>query len=76
VLQIVSVGDRMACRPEGGARFLQRCGGTRQLVRIERTDDGGPPPDHMGIVTGGRLDRVWDRVEAWMRDPTLAIGAF
>ena len=72
VLQVVSEGDRMACRPEGGARFLRRCGGPQELMRVERADDGGPAPGHMGIVTSGRIDGVWDRVEAWMRAPVLA----
>jgi len=73
VLQVVSDGDRMACRPEGGALFLQCCGGPQELVRVERADDGGAAPGHMGIVTSGRIDRVWERIEAWMRAPTLAV---
>jgi predicted alpha/beta hydrolase len=76
VLQLVSDGDRMACRPEGGALFLQRCGGPQQLLQVTRADDGGPAPGHMGLVTSGRIGRAWDGVEAWMRDPTLALGAF
>ena len=76
VLQIVSAGDTLACRPEGGALFLDRCGGPRQLVRVEKADDGSSAPDHMGIVTSGRIGSVWDRVERWMREPGLADGAF
>lgn len=67
VLQIVSAGDRLACRPEGGALFLDRCAGPRELVRIDQCDDGSPAPGHMGIVTSGRIGSVWDRVETWMR---------
>jgi hypothetical protein len=76
LLQIVSVGDRLACRPEEGAFFLDRCAGPRELVRVDRADDGGPPPGHMGIVTSGRISSVWERVERWMRAEGLAPGAF
>jgi predicted alpha/beta hydrolase len=67
VMQLVSAGDRLACRPEGGAKFLDLCGGPRELLVIDRADDGGQAPDHMGLVTSGRIPKVWDRVEAWMR---------
>jgi predicted alpha/beta hydrolase len=67
VLQIVSAGDRLACRPEGGAFFLDHCRGPRELLRVDQADDGGPAPGHMGIVTSGRIDSVWERVEGWMR---------
>lgn len=72
VLQVLSEGDRWACSPTGARRFLERCGGPQELVRVERSDDGGPPPDHMGIVTGGKIRRVWERVEAWMREGAVA----
>lgn len=74
VLQLVSAGDHLACRPEGGARFLDCCGGPRELVRVDRADDGGPAPGHMGIITSGRIGSVWERVESWMRG--LAPRAF
>jgi hypothetical protein len=67
VLQLVSDGDRIACVPDCGARFLDRCGGPRELVRVTHRDDGGPPPDHMGLVTGGSIASIWGRIEAWMR---------
>jgi predicted alpha/beta hydrolase len=73
VLQLVSDGDRVACRPEGGALFLERCGGPQELVRVSRSDDGGPAPGHMGIVTSGRIGSAWDRIEAWMRAASLAV---
>lgn len=76
VMQVVSAGDRLACPPAGGAKLLARCGGPRELVQIDRADDGGAPPGHMGIVTSGRVARVWDRVEAWMRAPALAPPVF
>ncbi len=67
VLQLVSAGDRMACRPEGGARFLSRCGGPQELLVVDRADDGGPAPGHMGIVTSGGIASAWERIERWMR---------
>lgn len=73
VLQVVSEGDRMACRPEGGERFLRHCGGPQELLRVDQADDGGPPPGHMGIVTSGRIDCTWNHVETWMRATSLAV---
>jgi predicted alpha/beta hydrolase len=67
VLQIVSDRDVISCVPECGSRFIARCGGPHEVIRIARNDEGGPPPDHMALVTGGRTPRVWERVEAWMR---------
>jgi predicted alpha/beta hydrolase len=67
VLQVVSDGDRLECVPESGARFVARCGGGHEVVRLARGDDGGPAPDHMGMVTGGRVRSAWADVEAWMR---------
>ncbi|HEY3818159.1 MAG TPA: alpha/beta fold hydrolase [Polyangiaceae bacterium] len=72
VLQLVSDGDRLACAPECGARFVARCGGEHEVIRVEAGDDGGPPPDHMGMVTSGRIGRVWERIEAWMRARLVA----
>lgn len=66
VLQIVSDGDRLECVPECGARFASLCGGAHEVVRMTVADDGGPPPDHMGMVTSGRVGSVWERAEAWM----------
>lgn len=66
-LQVVSEGDRLECVAESGARFAAKCGGPHEVIRVRQSDDGGPPPDHMRMVTGGRIGSVWDRVEAWMR---------
>lgn len=66
VLQIVSDGDRIECVPECGARFAALCGGGHEVVRIAAADDGGPPPDHMGMVTSGRVASVWERAAGWM----------
>jgi predicted alpha/beta hydrolase len=67
VLAVVSDGDRLDCVPECGERLLARCGGRRDLLRVERRDDGGPPPGHMGLVTSARVADAWSRIEAWMR---------
>lgn len=72
VLQIVSDGDRWACRPEGGSLFVERCGGPRELIHVRHADDGGPAPDHMGIVTSARIASHWKRIEEWMRPATVA----
>ena len=66
VLQVVSDGDTLECAPVCAVRFAEACGGPHEVIQIGRSDDGGPPPDHMGIVTGGRISRVWERVDAWM----------
>jgi predicted alpha/beta hydrolase len=67
VLQIVSEGDRIDCAPDCGMRFVAHCGGRHELWHIERADDGGPAPDHMGLVTSGRTRATWDRAERWLR---------
>jgi len=72
VLQLVSDGDRLACVPECGVRFVARCGGSHEVIRVTVGDDGGPPPDHMGMVTSGRIGSAWERIEAWMRRLAVA----
>jgi predicted alpha/beta hydrolase len=66
-LQVLSDGDRLEGPPELGERFARACGGPVAIIRIERRDDGGPPPGHMAIVMSSRLDTVRARIEAWMR---------
>jgi len=65
-LQIVSDGDRIECVPDCGARFAALCGGGHEVVRIAAADDGGRPPDHMGMVTSGRVPSIWERAQGWM----------
>jgi predicted alpha/beta hydrolase len=72
VLQLVSDGDRLECVPECGVRFVARCAGGHEVIRVTVGDDGGPPPDHMGMVTSGRIGSAWERVEAWMRRLAVA----
>jgi predicted alpha/beta hydrolase len=70
VMQVVSGSDRLLCVPECGERFVARCGGQVVVERVEVSDDGGPAPSHMGMVTSGRMGSVWRRVEEWMRGAT------
>lgn len=70
IVQVVTDGDRINCAPECGARFVERCGGPREVVRVSRGDDGGPAPDHMGLVTGGNANAAWGRAEEWIRTHT------
>jgi predicted alpha/beta hydrolase len=72
VLQLVSEGDRLECVPECGERFVARCRGPRELLRLANDDAGGPAPSHMALVTGGRTRGAWARVEAWMRSAAVA----
>jgi hypothetical protein len=76
VLQMVSDGDRLECVPACGARFAARCAGEPTIVRVTAADDGGRPPDHMGLVTSGRVRNAWDRLEAWMKQVRVATRVF
>lgn len=67
VLQLASDGDRIECPPECAVRFVARCGGPHEVVRLGGSGFGQSPPDHMGIVTSSRARGAWDPVEAWMR---------
>lgn len=73
VLQMVSDGDRIECTPECGARFVAHCGGPHEILRITRSDNGGAPPDHRGLVTDSGKRSAWERAEAWMRRVPLAV---
>jgi predicted alpha/beta hydrolase len=67
VAALVSDGDALACVPECGVRFVSACAGPREIVRVARADDGGPPPGHMALVTSPRAASAWARIESWMR---------
>ncbi len=61
LLSIASLGDRSFCTPSAAVRFAHRVPrSTFELVR--RADDGGPPPDHMQIVTTRAAVSAWRRV--------------
>ncbi|MDP9000309.1 MAG: hypothetical protein M3O46_09380, partial [Myxococcota bacterium] len=72
VLQMVSDGDRIECTPDCGARFVAHCGGPHETLRITRSDDGGAPPDHRGLVISSGTRSAWERAEAWIRRVALA----
>ena len=59
--------------PECGERFVGRCGGrARARPDRPRADDGGPAPDHMGMVTSGRVGSVWDGSRRWTKERCAA----
>ena len=76
VLDVVSEGDAVACPPVCGERLVARCGGRREVFRVCRGDAGTRPPSAMGLVTSGRVQRVWARIEEWMRAATRPSSAF
>lgn len=54
VCAIASHGDRVICPPDVAEAFARRCAGPVRFVAIDRSDDGGAPPGHMGVVTSTR----------------------
>ena len=64
--------DRFECVPACGERFIACTAGPREVVRVTRADDGGPPPSHMGLVTGGRVRDVWSGIELVVDEVDLA----
>jgi pimeloyl-ACP methyl ester carboxylesterase len=65
VCAIVSRGDRFICRPTCGERFVGRVRGPKKVHVVERADDGGPAPDHMGLVTSLACRSHWYEAIAW-----------
>jgi hypothetical protein len=63
---LASDGDPINANPECVARFALRAPGPVTFDRIARADDGGPAPDHMGMVTTARSTSSWARIAAWM----------
>jgi predicted alpha/beta hydrolase len=68
VMQILSENDKFECDAESGTRFVERCGTRPNILRVTRTDDGGAPPTHMGLVTNGKVRGVWNELERWLRE--------
>ncbi|MDP9151002.1 MAG: alpha/beta fold hydrolase [Myxococcota bacterium] len=75
VLQVVSQGDHLACVPECGERFVARCGGPLETMRVSQADDGGPAPDHRALVTSERTRTIWHRIEGWMHRAVINTGS-
>jgi predicted alpha/beta hydrolase len=68
VLAIASDADKINCHADCAARFVARVSGPWTFERIRKSDDGGPPPGHMEMVTTPGASSVWARMERWMRD--------
>ncbi len=66
VCAVVSDGDRLACTPTAGASFARRCRGPVEIVTIGHSDDGGPPPGHMRMVTSLAARTSLERAIAWL----------
>lgn len=69
VCALLSEGDRLACLPESGRRFLSRVGGPSAAFVVRPSADGAPAPDHMGLVTAhhvGPCHAQWERALAWL----------
>ncbi len=68
VLAVVSDGDALMCHPDCGARFARATAGPHEVFRIARGDDGGPAPDHMGMVTRSGSSSAWRAIERFSDD--------
>jgi predicted alpha/beta hydrolase len=66
VFSLSSDGDPINAHPECAIRFALRAKGKVTIDRIRASDDGGPAPGHMEIVTTGATRSAWGRLEAWM----------
>jgi hypothetical protein len=69
-IAIVSDGDSIMCHPDCGARFVRSTSGRSEIFRIARADDGGPAPDHMGMVTTRASSSAWHAIERFLHDVT------
>lgn len=70
VCSVASVGDRLNCRPPCAEALARRCRGPVEVIVIERSDDGGPAPGHMEIVTTDRARRALSSAVEWMAQRT------
>jgi predicted alpha/beta hydrolase len=68
LLALASRGDTLNAHPDCAARFALRARGKVTIDVIQTSDDGGPAPGHMEIVTTGASTSAWSRLEAWMRN--------
>ncbi len=67
VALVASEGDRLFCHPDCALRMVERIRGPRLVERVARSDDGGAPPGHMGLVTSRKVREVYRRVIEWLR---------
>lgn len=68
VCAVLSDGDRLACLPESGQRFVARTRGPRKVFVVHRAEGGGPPPDHMGLVTSRACRGVFASALTWLEE--------
>ncbi len=64
---LVSDGDTMNAHPECAALFALHASSRVTVDRVRASDDGGPAPGHMAIVTTPAARSAWARLEGWMR---------
>jgi len=69
VCAVASDGDRLFCHPASAERFVRRCRGPVRCMRITHSDDGGPPPGHMSLVTSDRARRPLIAALQWVVAP-------
>lgn len=67
VYAIASTGDRLNARPERVRAFHAGCRGTTEIDVVHHGADGGPAPDHAGLVTTTGAYAAFDRAEAFLR---------
>jgi predicted alpha/beta hydrolase len=67
VLAVASARDNLNCAPACAARMIEPLGGPKELRTITKDDDGGPAPDHMGMITSPRADHVRLGIATWLR---------
>ncbi len=82
VCALLSEGDRFACLPESGRRFLARARGPQAAFVVgrsgaahERCAPGEVVPDHMGLVTAHdtpACGRAWQRALTWVEGALAA----
>ena len=71
VFAIASDGDRINCHPACAELLLARVSGKARFERVRQSDDGGPAPGHMELVTTPRARRAWVSALDWL-DETLS----
>ena len=64
-LMLTSAGDRLQCRPESARRMMKEVASCAHHV-ILRADEGGPPPDHIGMVTHPGARQAWKHALSWL----------
>ena len=71
VCAVASDGDRLVCTPDSASLFAKRCAGPVEVLRITRSDDGGPPPGHMTMVTTTRASAHLLTALRWLETALL-----